>query len=430
MIQLNETIVVQTFELNQFWLVDHKFAREILTEELLQTIQIIIITKIKSQIRLFSIKIKSRIIRVVFVESSEYFSEWIVNKAAFREACSVFWISTEKYRTFREFFVFKSRLDSAKSELNDDFDQLSSSSQSLFLIDALLKILSALRKKFHRRSISLQKILLNYAIILENRHTVEYSQSIQHSQKTKTSISARKQEITTLSDDSSAMTKSTAKSSRTKKKFRETREETADEEISRMNRIIKTNLQKMLNVIVIADIAAAATTISQTASSSSEQTVSITKNRQERWNSKNIDFFDSNFDEKFVFTDETIVHAEKNTYYKDIHVFVERIKKMIIVLELEMIKKNLSFCLRESVLMWHIVELFDVFRRILFYEKNVDEWIQTLTIRFKTQAITMTINLLRERYILRDAEKNRESREYAQKIIRWAKSAKMTSSFN
>jgi hypothetical protein len=103
---------------------------------------------------------------------------------------------------------------------------------------------------------------------------------------------------------------------------------------------------------------------------------------------------------------------------------------MIIVLELEMIKKNLSFCLRESVLMWHIVELFDVFRRILFYEKNVDEWIQTLTIRFKTQAITMTINLLRERYILRDAEKNRESREYAQKIIRWAKSAKMTSSFN
>jgi phospholipase/lecithinase/hemolysin len=78
------------------------------------------------------------------------------------------------------------------------------------------------------------------------------------------------------------MTKSTAKSSRTKKKFRETREETADEEISRMNRIIKTNLQKMLNVIVIADIAAAATTISQTASSSSEQTVSITKNRQER----------------------------------------------------------------------------------------------------------------------------------------------------
>ncbi len=156
--------------------------------------------------------------------------------------------------------------DSAESELNDDFDQLSSSSQFFSLIDALFKILSALRKKFHRRSISLQSISLNYAIILENRHTVEYSQSIQHSQKTKNSISARKQEITTLSDDLSVMTKLTAKTSRTKEKFREIREETTNEKISRMNRIINTNLQEMLNVTMTADIAAVAAKISQSTS--------------------------------------------------------------------------------------------------------------------------------------------------------------------
>jgi hypothetical protein len=151
---------------------------------------------------------------------------------------------------------------------------------------------------------------------------------------------------------------------------------------------------------------------------------------QERWNSADIDFFDSNFDEKFAFIDEAVIHANKNIYYRDVHVFVERIKKMIIILESEMIKKNLSSCLRESVLMWHTVELFDVSRRILFYEENVNEWIQTFIVRFKTQITIVIVNLLKERYILTNAKRNRKSREYAQKIIRWAKFAKMTSSFN
>ncbi len=230
----------------------------------------IIITKIKSQIRLFSIKIKSRVIRTIFAESSEYSTEWIVDKTAFREVCSVFWISTEKYRTLREFFVFKSRLDSTESRLNDEFDQLSSSSHSLSLFDALLKISSTSRKKFHRRSISLQSISLNYAIIFENQRTVKYLQSIQHSQR-----------IITLSDESSVSTKqSAAKSSQAKEKIRETREETADEKISRMNRIIKTNLQKMLNVTVIANIAVAVATISQAALSSAATATIDVKNRQ------------------------------------------------------------------------------------------------------------------------------------------------------
>jgi hypothetical protein len=125
-----------------------------------------------------------------------------------------------------------------------------------------------------------------------------------------------------------------------------------------------------------------------------------------------------------------VIHAKKDIYYRNVHVFIKRIKKMIIVLESEMIKKNLSFCLRESVLMWHTIELFDVSKRILSYEENVDEWVQTLIARFKIQATTATINLLKERYTLTDAERNRESREYAQKIIRWIKSAKMINSFN
>ncbi len=420
MIQLKKTIIIQTFELNQFWLVDHKFAREILTKEFLQIIQIIIITKIKSQIWLFSIKIKFRVTRATFVELFEYSSKWVVDKTAFREACSVFKVSTKEYRTFTEFFVFKSRIDSIESRLNDEFDQLSSSSQSFFLLDAFLKILSTLKKRFHRRSISLQSISLNYALILENQCVVKYLQSIQQSQR-----------IITLFVDSSVSALSAANFARTKRKVRETREERANEKTSRMNRIIKTNLQKMLNVTMIADIAIVVATISQTASQViAAATASITNTRLERWNSSDIDFFDSNFERKFAFTSEAVTHVEKNIYYRDVHVFVERVKKMIIVLESETIRKNLSSCLRESTLIWHIAKLFDVSRRILFYEENVDEWFQTLIARFKIQVTIATINLLKERYTLTNANRNRESRKYVQKIIRWVKSAKMISLFN
>jgi hypothetical protein len=186
----------------------------------------------------------------------------------------------------------------------------------------------------------------------------------------------------------------------------------------------------MLNVIVIASIAAVAVAISQTTTQFSASTVAIVNNRSRRWNSDDIEFFDSNFEEKFAFTNETVTHAEKDIYYRDVYVFVEQVKEMTIMIESKIVKKNLSSCLRESILIWHIAKLFEISKRILFYEKNVNEWIQTFIVRFKTQVITATVNLLRERYTLTNAKKNRESREYAQKVIRWIKFAELTSSFN
>jgi hypothetical protein len=114
---------------------------------------------------------------------------------------------------------------------------------------------------------SLQSISLNYAKLVESEErNVKYS------------TITRDQGTITSSDESSV----TAKASQSKEKVREIRKKTANEKISRMNRIIKTNLQEMLNVIVIADIAAATAAISQTASQSSASTFSIIENRQER----------------------------------------------------------------------------------------------------------------------------------------------------
>jgi hypothetical protein len=157
---------------------------------------------------------------------------------------------------------------------------------------------------------------------------------------------------------------------------------------------------------MIASIAVVVTTISQAISQVlASAAFSENYRQQKRWNLIDIEFFDSNFDEKFAFIDETIIHVNKNIYYKNVHVFVEWIKKMIIILEFEMIKKNLSSCLREWALMWHIAKLFDVFSRILSYEENVNEWIQAFIIRFKIQIIIATVNLLKKRYTLTNAKK-------------------------
>jgi hypothetical protein len=242
-------------------------------------------------------------------------------------------VTIEVFRNFKEFTVFKSR-NVQVEPLNDDFDQLFSSSSS----SSLVKVPSASKKKFHRRFIFLQSISLSYKG--KESEARESPRLIQESERTTT---------TSLNDSSTQ-----EESSKAKGNFRETREETADEEISRMDRIIKQDLQEMLNVAVAAGIAAAAAVISSQALTFSSGTIlgqfTSADRSLERWNSDDIDFFDSNFEGKSAFIEEAIAHAEKDIYYRDVHVFVKRVKEMIIVLNLEIVRKNLSSCLLEIAL--------------------------------------------------------------------------------
>ena len=84
---------------------------------------------------------------------------------------------------------------------------------------------------------------------------------------------------------------------------------------------------------------------------SPSEKIEVTMNESNRWNFGNIEFFDLNFEEKSVATEEPLKHSNKNTYYKDVHVFVKRIKEMTIVLKTKMVKRNLFSCLRDTALM-------------------------------------------------------------------------------
>ena len=56
------------------------------------------------------------------------------------------------------------------------------------------------------------------------------------------------------------------------------------------------------------------------------------------------------YDDKFSLIDNSIEHANKNTYFRDVHLFTERIKNMIVMKETKLTRQNLYICLREFVL--------------------------------------------------------------------------------
>ena len=71
---------------------------------------------------------------------------------------------------------------------------------------------------------------------------------------------------------------------------------------------------------------------------------------QSKWNSDDLDFFDSMYDDKFVKNETAIEHIEKETYFRDVHLFVERTRDIAMIKNVEMIRENLWMSLRDIAL--------------------------------------------------------------------------------
>lgn len=144
-----------------------------------------------------------------------------------------------------------------------------------------------------------------------------------------------------------------------------------------------------------------------------------------RWNPGDLGFFDPNYDNKSVSTGSPIEHTGKETYFRDVHLFVERARDLVVI-KGNMVRENLWMSLRGTALEWWTAELSPAEKRITRFGEGVEEWSTLLTGRFKEPATVAIDAVLRERYTIRDASSRRESREYAQKILRSVKDAGMT----
>ena len=142
-----------------------------------------------------------------------------------------------------------------------------------------------------------------------------------------------------------------------------------------------------------------------------------------RWTANDLGFFDPNYDDKTVHTGAPIEYAGKDTFFRDIHLFIDRAKQFVPTKTGEVVRENLWLSLRGTALSWWTSELSETERRITTYGQGIDEWSKLLIKRFKQPSFVAMTSLLKESYTLRDAAAKREPREFAQRMLRTAKDA-------
>ena len=147
------------------------------------------------------------------------------------------------------------------------------------------------------------------------------------------------------------------------------------------------------------------------------------------WKSKNIKFFDSKY-ERSTHIDDSIVNVDRHVFYRDVYIFIDRLKNMTSLREKNKLRIVISQCLRDTVLILHSAKLSNLEKNLLRNRATLINWYDVLIVRFKKRASKTFEKLQRFRYIMIDARNARNSRLYAQKIFRHAKSIELNSIFN
>lgn len=143
----------------------------------------------------------------------------------------------------------------------------------------------------------------------------------------------------------------------------------------------------------------------------------------DRFNSDDVGYFDPFYEGKSVDTAPAIEHTGKSTFFRDIHVFIDRVKDVARAKGEELLRQNLQICLRGSALAWYTTELTENDKRLVAY--GIEEWYRLLLARWKQPRSQGMSVLLREKYSMQDAARHREPREFAQTIMRAAQNADM-----
>ena len=144
-----------------------------------------------------------------------------------------------------------------------------------------------------------------------------------------------------------------------------------------------------------------------------------------RLQGSDVGFFDPFYNGKSSDTAVGMEHSGKETYFRDVTMFIDRIKDVARVKGVELVRNNLQIYLRGEALEWYTCQLTDNEKRLLTYGNAVNEWSRALLERFRpTKASGMAI-IVKERYSLNNTVRYREPREYIIIIIRVVKVAKL-----
>ena len=110
-------------------------------------------------------------------------------------------------------------------------------------------------------------------------------------------------------------------------------------------------------------------------------------NGMERFVPQDVGFFDPFYNGKLINTGFVMEHAGKNTYFRDVHVFIDKIIDVSRTKN-DLVRQNLQFCFRNSILKCYISEFTDGEKRLLIYGNGVEKWTILFRARFKISKFT------------------------------------------
>ena len=91
-------------------------------------------------------------------------------------------------------------------------------------------------------------------------------------------------------------------------------------------------------------------------SSKNENNIDNDNNNNEKWKSNDIEYFDSRF-EKLTNTSNLIVNSNRYIFYRDIYVFVDRLKNLTSLRDENKFRIVISQCFHDTILIWHSMKL-------------------------------------------------------------------------
>ena len=138
-----------------------------------------------------------------------------------------------------------------------------------------------------------------------------------------------------------------------------------------------------------------------------------------KWKSKNLNFF--NFHLFTLYDIESMIRDDKNIYYHNVYIFIERVLDLIATKNQKFVKINFNTYLKENVLMWYIVKLSTLKRSVLRQINSNENWIIMFCKRFKFNQSTIINVLMIEYYFISNVRNNRKSINYVQQMINHAK---------
>ena len=136
-----------------------------------------------------------------------------------------------------------------------------------------------------------------------------------------------------------------------------------------------------------------------------------------RWNQANLGYFEPHLNR--AHGEGEIVSVEKDVYYRNVVLFVQRLQSLVTFRGAALVKANIATSLRGSVLEWYTSELSDFDCDALNNNPGVKSWINTLSHCFKVPTSVALDLLTDETYSLDDACAQQPPAQYVCAIMRY-----------